>query len=284
MIGNLNPIAFKGYGTVLPERAHAGKKNEKDSRFLRQLSQSETVIYRAKSEVWLDFGTGMTVLSVSNDGDHFRQFYLDKPICIKPDIYFALHPFRGDSTAYVAWEKAPEKVGIRAPESLQRANRLQTVDVYTFFYQEKEQGFLFSGESHPMPELTYVDQGSLHSVVDGQDSVLKQGDLVIYGPDQWHMQYADIGVAPRFVTISFDVQGADLTPLLNRKFTVPQHVVSIIQKMLREEEKMDAFSQELIISHLDTLLLYLLRETAQPSVGKLSFNQGIIAVVSSPPE
>ena len=65
MIGNLNPIAFKGYGTVLPERAHAGKKNEKDSRFLRDLPQGETVIYRAKSEVWLDFGTGMTVLSVS---------------------------------------------------------------------------------------------------------------------------------------------------------------------------------------------------------------------------
>lgn len=47
-----------------------------------------------------------------------------------------------------------------------------------------------------MTELTYVDQGALHSVVDGQDLLLRQGDIVLYGPGQWHMQYADIGVAP----------------------------------------------------------------------------------------
>ena len=126
-----------------------------------------------------------------------------------------------------------------------------------------------------MPELTYVDQGMLHSVVDGQDMLLKQGDLVIYGPDQWHMQYADIGVAPRFVTISFDINGGDLTPLLNRKFTAPQQIVSLLQKMLREQERMDEYSQELIISYLDSLLLLLLRETATPSTGKLQASNSV---------
>ena len=275
MIGNLNPIAFKDFGTVLPERAHTGRKIEKDGKNLRKLTQGETVIYRAKSEVWLDFGSGMTVLSVSKDGENFLQFYLDKPICIKSDIYFALYPFRGEAEAYVLWTREPERVGTTAPETLHHGNRLHTVDIYTFFYQEKEQGFLFSGESHPMPELTYVDQGAIHSVVDGQDSLLKQGDLVIYGPDQWHMQYADIGVAPRFVTISFDVLGGDLTPLLNRKFTVPQHIASIIQKMLREQERMDDFSQQLIISHLDSLLLNLLREAAQPSGSRLQTSNSV---------
>ena len=54
------------------------------------------------------------------------------------------------------------------------------------------------------------------------------------------MQYADIGVAPRFVTISFDVSGVDLAPLLNRKFTAPQSVAALLQNMLREQEFMDA--------------------------------------------
>ena len=75
-------------------------------------------------------------------------------------------------------------------QSLREDRKLHVDGIYTFFYQEKEQGFLFPGEAHPMPELTYVDQGELHSVVDGQDLLLKQGDLVIYGPNQWHMQYA----------------------------------------------------------------------------------------------
>ena len=275
MIGNLNPIAFQGFGTVLSERAHGGKKIEKEKKYLRKLISGDAVIYRSCTEVWLDFSKGMTVLSVSKDGENFLQFYLDKPICIKPDICFALYPFRGDSEIYIQYAREPEKIGNGAPESFQSGNRLHTQDVYTFFYQEKEQGFLFSGESHPMPELTYVDQGAIHSVVEGQDTLLKQGDLVIYGPDQWHMQYAEIGVAPRFVTISFDVLGGDLSPLLNRKFTVPQHVASLIQKMLREQERMDDFSQQLIISHLDCLLLYLLRETAKPSGGKLQASNSV---------
>jgi len=275
MIRNLNPIAFRGYGHVLPERAHTARKVEKKEKNLRKLSQGDAVIYLAKSDVWMDFGSGMSVLSVSLDGSNFLQFYLDKQICIKSGVYFALFPFLGDAEAYVVADVEPERVGTRETQSLTMDHRLHTVSIYTFFYHEKEQGFLFSGESHPMLELTYVDQGAMHSVVDGQDMLMKQGDLVLYGPNQWHMQYADIGVAPRFVTISFDIQGGDLTPLLNRKFTAPQHVVSLLQKMLREQERMDEYSQEIIIAYLDSLLLLLLRETTTPTGGRLQASNSI---------
>ena len=275
MIRNLNPITFQGFGAVLSERAQAVRKVEKVSKNLRKLIEGEAVVYCAKSEVWMDFGTGMTVLSVSTDGENFQHFYLDKPICIKSNVFFALYPFCGEAEAYLVCQQEPECVGTRTPETLQMRGRMKTEAIYTFFYQEKEQGFLFSGESHPMPELTYVDQGELHSVLDGQDTLLKQGDLVFYGPDQWHMQYADIGVAPRFVTISFDIRGIDMTPLLNRKFSAPQHVVSILQKMLREQERMDAYSEQIIISYLDTLILLLLRERSTPSGGKLQASNSV---------
>ena len=112
-------------------------------------------------------------------------------------------------------------------------------------------------------------------MADGQDLLLKQGDLVIYGPGQWHMQYADIGVAPRFVTISFELHGMELAPLMNRKFTAPQSVVSLLQNMLREQERMDPFSNEIILSQLNLLLLLLLRETASPRGGKLQTSNAI---------
>ena len=52
-----------------------------------------------------------------------------------------------------------------------------------------------------MLELTYVDKGSIHSVAGGQDLVLEQGDMAIYGPNQWHMQYAT-GTAPPAISPS----------------------------------------------------------------------------------
>ena len=275
MIRNLNPITFQGYGSVMSERAQTPRKVEKVSKNLRKLTEGEAVIYRAKSEVWMDFGMGMTVLSVSRDGENFYQFYLDKPVCIKSNVYFALYPFCGEAEAYVICREQPKCVGIRTPETLQLRHRMYTEAIYTFFYQEKEQGFLFPGESHPMLELTYVDQGELHSVLDGLDTLLKQGEMMFYGPDQWHMQYAEIGVAPRFVSISFDIRGIDMTPLLNRKFTASQNVVSILQKMLQEQERMDAYSEQIIISNLDMLILLLLREISSPSGEKLQMCNAI---------
>jgi len=275
MIRNLNQVSFQGFGNVPPERTQSAKLFEKNDAVSLTLSQAETVIYSAKADTWVTFDSGISVLSVSHDGESYQHFYLDKPVCVKEGVRFAVSPFMGEATAFLYSREAPEMMGTRSSDSLRVDRQFRVESIYTFWYQEKEQGFLFPGESHPMAELTYVDQGALHSVADGQDLLLKQGDLVIYGPGQWHMQYADIGVAPRFVTISFEIQGMELASLMNRKFTAPQNVVTLLQNMLREQERMDAFSNEIILSQLNLLLLLLLRESAAPRGGKLQTSNAI---------
>ena len=273
MIRNLNPMTFQGFGSILPERAQTAKNIEKST--VMELKQGDAPVYRAASETWLACGSGMSVLAVSRDGETYQLFYLDKPVCIKPGILFSLSPFEGEATIHRSAWVEPEQIGTRTNDSLRIEHQLRVEGLYTFFYQEKEQGFLFSGESHPMPELTYVDQGSLHSVADGRDLLLKQGDIVIYAPNQWHMQYADIDVAPRFVTITFDMEGESLAPLFNRKFTAPRQAQTLLRQMLREQEELDAFSNDMIISQLNMLLLTLLRESAAPSTVKLQTSNAI---------
>ena len=275
MIRNLNQLTFRSFGFVPSERNQTDRNIYKDDAAALRLSRTEAAVYRATSETRISGSMGMSVLCVSTDGETFQHFYLDKPACIRKGVYFSLEPFQGDATVMLSAGTEPEQVGTRKPDSLRLEHRIRVEGIYTFFYQEKEQGFLFSGESHPMTELTYVDQGALHSVVDGQDMLLKQGDMVIYGPDQWHMQYADIGVAPRFVTISFDVKGGELCRLLNRKFTATQNIVTLLQGMLREQERMDAYSSDIILSQLNLLLLQLQREAAAPSAGKLQTSNAV---------
>ena len=269
MIRNLNQVTFQGFGTVPPERTQSARGFDRSAATTLPLSLSEAVVCRAVSDTWVTNGNGSSVLSVSLDGQTYQDYYLDKPVCIKTQVYFSISPFMGQADALLYCTEAPERIGVRSADSQRVDHQLQVESIYTFFYQEKEQGFLFPGESHPMAELTYVDQGALHSVADGQDLLLKQGDLVIYGPGQWHMQYADIGVAPRFVTLSFALHGAELGPLLNRKFTAPQKVVSLLQTMLHEQERMDGYSNDIILCQLNLLLLLLMRETTSPTTGKL---------------
>ena len=275
MIRNLNQMTFQGFGTVPPERNQGSRGFDRSRAETWKLSAAEPMLWRSVGETWVDCGGGMSTLSVSLDGENYQHYYLDKPVCIKEGVLFSLSPFMGEAAAIVYAKTLPVPMGNRASDSLLVSHQLKVECIYTFFYQEKEQGFLFPGESHPMAELTYVDQGALHSVAEGQDLLLKQGDLVIYGPGQWHMQYADIGVAPRFVTISFELSGVELGPLMNRKFTAPQQVVTILQNMLREEERMDAYSNDIILSQLNMLLLLLLREAAAPRGVKLQASNSI---------
>ncbi|MBE6959693.1 MAG: AraC family transcriptional regulator [Ruminococcaceae bacterium] len=265
MIQNLNQINFQLFGNIVPSRENVENSRDMPQRFGVKAEEDTVCVYRTNSPMQLQIASGKSVLSVSSDGENFRHFYFDKPICIKSDVYFCFSPFKGDAVICASADKEATPVGTRPGDSFRMDQQLHIAGIYTFFYQEREQGFVFPGEEHPMPELTYVDQGELHSVTDGQDILLKAGDIAIFGPNQWHMHYADMGVAPRYVTISFDMEGADITPLLNRKFAAPQQAITLIQQMLQEQERMDTFSTDMIIAQLTTLMLLLLRQADSPN-------------------
>lgn len=152
----------------------------------------------------------------------------------------------------------------RTQEKSRMEGKLRISGPDRILYQQREQGFVFAGEAHPMAELIYVDQGSLHSVAEGKDLLLEQGELMFFGPNQWHMYYADMDMAPRFASISFGLEGVDITPLLNRKFSPPRQVTALLQQLLQEQERMEAYAADMIISQLRLILLILLRQQTAP--------------------
>ena len=275
MIRNLNQLTFQGFGTVPPERSQSTRYMDRSCAEVWKLTDGDGDVCVAKADTWVTFGAGMSVLSASLDGVSFQHYYLDKPVCIRENTYFVLSAFQGEATALVQSPVSPERTGERTCQNLHVTHEVRVDRIYTFFYHEKEQGFLFPGESHPMIELTYVDQGTLHSVVNGQDLVLKQGDMVIYGPDQWHMQYADIGVSPGFITLTFDLNGVDITPMLNRRFSAPQQLAALLKQMLREQERMEPFASDMLIAQLTQVVVLLLREAAAPSGAKLQTSNAV---------
>lgn len=131
--------------------------------------------------------------------------------------------------------------------------------IYASFSREEERAFLFPGGANPMTELLYVEQGSLHSVADGRKQYLQQGDFVIYGPNQWHMQYADTDVSPRCFRIFFQMQG-ELKQLLNRKFSACGWMEQLFRQLLQEQECAEIYAGEMTVLLLNQLILTLLRQ------------------------
>lgn len=265
MVKNLNALSFAPYGRILAEHPAGTRlpQGEDWEEAVLSLSGPAERLYRGESPVYLDFESGMTILSVARDAGAFQHFYLDKPVCIRPEVSFFVAPYQGLSTARMVAGRGlwPGSTPMQeAPEDLTLSRRIQPVRVYTFFYHEKERGFFFRGEAHPMLELTYVDKGCIHSVAGGQDLLLEQGDMAIYGPEQWHMQYAEQDCAPSYITITFDLEGDSLLRLLDRKFRTPQRAVAILQQMLRERDREDPYAGDMLLCLLGQLLLTVLRE------------------------
>ena len=258
MILQLNPESFQPFGTILPDSKADGYRPNLHS---ISLTQQKTVFYQTAGEVTLNSEKGRAILSVCQ-GHTTYDFYLNRPVTLKPGIRFGLTAFRNAATVACSGWSLPTLLETKAA-ALQIATRpsLRVTEILTFLYQEKEQGFLFPGEAHTMAELTYVDRGTLHSVADGCDLQLQQGQLMLYAPNQWHMQYAAMDVAPRFVTITFHIDGADISPVCNKVLQPSQKTVQLLTDLLRERERSDGHSADMLIHTLSLLLVTLLRES-----------------------
>lgn len=252
MIRNLHPEEFAHFGTIL---ADDGKRPGIPNHHSVFLPEGTATDYRTAAPLWLGAESGQSILSVSQDGKDFADFYLDKTVQLKGGIHFRLTGFGGRASVLMGGISMPMLV-------VQRLNdrdfavrpKVRVESLYTLFYQEKEPGFFFPGEAHPMAELLYVDSGRVHSVADGQELLLEQGDLVLYGPEQWHMQYTDENESPKMVTIGFWARGLQWESLCNRRFRLGGDTIGLLQQILEAQTREDT---DRIFSLLTLLVLEL---------------------------
>ena len=252
MIRHLNPESFRDFGIILTDGGSLSKKPNHHSMYLPGGTVSR---YKTVAPVWLGAESGTAILSVSMDGDRFEDFFLDKAVQIKGGIWLELTGLGGSATVQIGGYSMPLELGERLGDrDFAVRPKVRVESLYTVFYQEKEPGFVFSGESHPMAELLYVDKGIVHSVADGRELVLNQGDMVLYAPEQWHMQYAEKEQAPCLVTISFWAKGLDWARLSNRVFAASREAAELLRQIMAAQSRGNADS---IFSLLTLLLLRL---------------------------
>jgi len=272
MVSNLNQISFQAYGSVLHDKNQTqipqpGQVREVMSGKARVLISDKPVRLRASE--------GMTVLGVSLDGKDYVPFYLDRTVMIKPGVRFTLTAFKGTSSVELWAEDLRALESITPGTELRLLRQLHINCIYTMFYHEREKGFIFPGGTHQAVELIYVDKGSVHSVADGMDILLEQGEMTFHAPNQWHMLYADDDVPASYLSITFDLEGLSPAVLFNKKFPLPQSAVRVLHRIMQEYERMDEYSGDLLISLLQALLLMILREQGSPNTDKLRTTNSI---------
>ena len=120
---------------------------------------------------------------------------------------------------------------------------IDITNIYTIHYFEYHKDFSFDGERHNFWELMYVDRGEIIATADEKTFVLKQNQLVIYSPEEFHSIRANNITAPNTIIVSFDCPSKSMDTLKGQVFYINEHIRSLLAGIVREGKK--AYSNNL---------------------------------------
>lgn len=267
MIFNLNNQTFAPFGHVFThnERIHLKLKHS----YIKNYSEPVPFMKAKSNQIYMNNLDAPTVLMIAQDSpENPTAYLLDKPILLDPDIWFSIVSLTGHSTVRIAHDDL-EFITYPGTKIMEENLLLDIPRIYTAFYQEKEKGFHFRGERHSFWELACVDRGTLHSVVEGEETLLQPGELVFYGTDQYHAQYADPDTAAKFYSICFDFYMPDSEFLLGRIYLMEADDMLLLKSAVNEIGQNYLFAEDMAACRLKELIIRIIRRNSD-SMGEIA--------------
>lgn len=269
MIETLTNSDFNSYGKVLNldfKEACAKENISADEIIQLNLTAKSlrSLICTNKCTSFLNLLEGLAILCVSMTPSQkdIKVFLLDKPVTINSGIFYNVVPLYGVCSIQIGKQKHEEFTEHFLTEDFTPLGiypKVNINNVYTLFYQDKEKNFLFKGEKHNFWELTYVDKGTLYNNIDGKTYVTKQGELIFYKENQYHIQWTDENHPASFVTITFSMDFYDSNILSDRIFALDDDMKNIIKNIIHEKNDGLYYNDDVIICYLKILIIRLIR-------------------------
>lgn len=216
-------------------------------------------------------GIGVVLVSHTTDTRDVKEFAMNRFIHIRPNVYFAIisttqrleYDLYAESNYSLHATDFPSQY-----EFLAVLPRIEIQKILGYYYRIRTPSYCFRGEHHEFFEFTYVDTGELETEVDGVLYHLKEKDIMIYGPGQFHTQYTDSEHSASYITVLFDMR--NLTPveqeiwydaLINRVFHYDQKINALIKAFVRESTTGIPYMNSLMLCLLTEIVIRLLQGT-----------------------
>jgi len=258
-------IEFEKYGTVYntPVALDARGMISRDWHLIAKRNISQ--FYQFNCEVCLEMQDGMAAIIVGKElkADSLETFAVHRFVKLKPHIYFSMVAVTSNITfKLITVSSFASSIESLSPayEFARILPRIRISEILGYYYCIRNSGYRFKGEEHSYFELTYVDRGVLTTEVDGKSYELRERELMIYGPHQFHTQSIPEGCSCSYVTIIFDmetmifdVESDRYDLILNKVFGYDKKIYTLIKTFVTESTSQ--------IPYMNSLMLCLLQET-----------------------
>ena len=258
-------LEFEKFGSVY-EQPVVPDHNDMISREWHLIARrSVSQLYHFDCEVFLEMQSGMAALVVGDapEADQLQAFAVHRLVRLNPGVYFSLVAVTSHITCRLITTNDYKYTleTLIPPYLFERIlPRIRISEILGYYYSIRNAGYHFKGEKHNYFELTYVDRGTLFTTVEGKRYELKEKELMIYGPGQFHTQDIPEGCSCSYVTIIFDMEtvvydeeSTHYELLLNKVFGYDKKIYTLIKTFVTESTSQ--------IPYMNSLMLCLLQET-----------------------
>ena len=257
---------FSKYGTVYDHPINLENTGMISREGEATIRESISLFNCFDCDVYIEIQSGMAALIVSDtpEAETFEAFAVHRYVKLKPHIYFQVAAV----SSFVSYRLITENEYIAAPQLLTPAYQFNRIlpqvrvkEILGYYYSIRDSGYCFEGESHPYYELTYVDRGTLITEINGVAYELKERDLIIYGPDQFHNQRIREGSSCSYVTVLFEMEPdtSHFEFLLNKIFPYTKKIHTLMKTLVNESSTFAPYMDSLLLCLFQEIIIRLLQ-------------------------
>ena len=159
-------------------------------------------------------------------------------------------------------------------------NKVITVkNLITIEYLDISSNFSYPEEIHDFYEFTYIDSGKIVCFINGEESILTQGDFLLIPPQTRHSYSAAKGTPAAIFIVCFRSNSEILT-VFDKKIALDKNSRVLVSDILSESKKAFSFpferrlklldtptfgAQQLVENNIERLLIHLTRDIINQS-------------------
>lgn len=256
---------FHKYGEIINEISNKANIHSSSS-ILKIKEKKITNFYRYNAEVYVRVISGIVLLVVTTDPNQesYEEFVIHRTIKIGSNVQFNFISISSQAKVELFFEKGCKKTIIpyqQAQPILYEpiAPSFSIKEIYGYYYQVRNQNYHFEGEKHNYWELTFIDHGSLSTNVDNEMYMLKELDLILYAPNQFHTQSNDSNQPCSSLTILFEMDFVDDYLLTNRVYHAHRDIHKALQNFIKVSNNTMMYEHELMLCYLKELIIRILQ-------------------------
>lgn len=263
MLKKTSSLEFKKYGGVYDDTIH---ENHTDyvTRELIPSGQTITHMYHFNCPFYIELLDGIADILIGDDlqKEDLEVFAIHHYLMINPGKYFNVFPVSDHMNCYLITPNHYElDTEFLHPPYIYNPliPKIKVLELLGYYYVLKSPHYRFKGETHAHYELTYVDHGSMQIQVDDKIFTVEAHQMMIYGPGQFHNQEIPNENSCSFLTVVFDMDIDDPSPILNHVFSGTPVLHEILKKFTDESTNEKSYSHTMMLCLLEELMIELKR-------------------------